>query len=370
MALYKQIGVTMVLAALLAAGWLWLYGWGDDAKSKEPRPQRETATLVLVEPLAFSEDRTVLRAVGTGEARRSARIHPTVSGKVVAVMFNSERRVKKGTPLVRLDDTHERLAVRLAEVAVKEARRKVLRLERLVKSQTASTVALQEARTAHESAKLRLDQARADLADRTVRAPFDGVIGLPQVDPGDRVDDETMVATLDDRSTLLVEFVVPEEHTASLRVGAPIKVRPSTGGGQMVEGRISAADSRIDATTRTLRVQAEIPNREDAIRPGTSFDVEIDFKGRPLPAVREVAVLWSRDGAYLWRVTDGRAEKVFVKLVRREEGRVLVEGPLSPGDLIVVEGVQGLRDGQPLEPRPYGEDRTGMIAPHTSAEPA
>jgi len=64
-------------------------------------------------------------------------------------------------------------------------------------------------------------------------------------------------------------------------------------------------------------------------------------------------VLWSRDGAYLWRIADGRAEKVFVRLVRRDKGRVLVDGPLQPGDLIVVEGVQGLRLGQKVKTAPF-----------------
>jgi len=64
-----------------------------------------------------------------------------------------------------------------------------------------------------------------------------------------------------------------------------------------------------------------------------------------------VAILWSRDGAYLWRVVDDRAEKVFVKMIRRQRGRLLVDGALEAGDLIVVEGVQGLRDGQLVEAR-------------------
>ena len=71
--------------------------------------------------------------------------------------------------------------------------------------------------------------------------------------------------------------------------------------------------------------------------------------------MREVAVSWSRDGAYVWRVTENRIEKVFVKIVRRDRGFILVDGPLETGDLIVVEGVQGLRAGQSVKPRPYGK---------------
>jgi len=72
--------------------------------------------------------------------------------------------------------------------------------------------------------------------------------------------------------------------------------------------------------------------------------------------VREVAVIWSRDGSYLWRANAMKAEKIFVKLVRRDGGHILVDGPLQNGDLVVVEGVQGLRAGQNLDARPFGLD--------------
>ena len=129
-------------------------------------------------------------------------------------------------------------------------------------------------------------------------------------------------------------------------------------------------DSRIDAASRTLRVRARIPNPDDAIRPGTSFEVELAFTGRRYPIVREVAVLWSRDGAYLWRANTKKAEKVFVKLVRRDGGRILVDGPLKAGDLVVVEGVQGLRAGQKLDPRPFGlDDPAGSPPPSKGKVP-
>ncbi|MBT5108991.1 MAG: efflux RND transporter periplasmic adaptor subunit, partial [Rhodospirillaceae bacterium] len=116
-----------------------------------------------------------------------------------------------------------------------------------------------------------------------------------------------------------------------------------------ITGNVKAMGSRIDKASRTLRIRAGIPNADDSLRPGTSFAVEIAFTGRAYPSVPEVAVLWSRDGAYVWRVTKGKAEKVSVKVVRRDKGRVLVNGPLREGDGIVIEGVQGLRPGQKVK---------------------
>ncbi len=367
MTLHRQIGLIALLAILLALGWLWLTSRAEIAESSEPGP-RSSSTLVLVEALTLAADRVVLRAVGTGEALRSASLHPTEAGDVVKVLFEAEQRVAKGAPLLRLEDEHQRLAVRLAEIAETEARRQVTRFEKLAPKGNVSAVSLQTAQAELESASLRLAQAQVALQDRTVTAPFDGVIGLSEIEPGDRVTEETMIATLDDRSALQIRFTVPEEYAGRLVIGDLIAVHPWTRPDQELYGTISATDSRIDPASRSLRVKALIPNPDEALRPGTSFNVRLEFTGASYPSVPEVAVLWSRDGAYLWRIVEDRAEKVFVAVVRRDQGRVLVKGQLRAGDLIVVEGVQGLRNGQQVEPQPYPGDQLGSLSPAGPSE--
>lgn len=348
MRLTTQIAIVAGLATVLATGWWVFTGDAGSTASKSAR-KRSSETLVLVEAVKFADDKIVVRAIGTGEARRSASIHPSVAGEVMEVTFKAGDRVAKRAPLVRLDDKHQRLAVGLAEVGLREAARQVKRLERLAPSGAASVARLETAQTAYDSARLRLEQAKAALEDRTVFAPFDGVIGLTDIEKGDRVSIQTMIATLDDRSSILVDFNLPEEYAARLRVGDNLTLRPWTTREMALEGRIAALGSRIDPATRSLRVKAEIHNPDDQIRPGTSFDVRIAFKGRAYATIAEVAVLWSRDGAYLWRIVDGRAEKVFVSIIRRDKGRILVDGPLKAGDVIVVEGVQGLRPSQAVK---------------------
>jgi RND family efflux transporter MFP subunit len=363
MRLRGQIAVIVILAGALAAGWLWFPGWQGAAESGRKSDRRPGETLVLVEALELTKDRVQIQAIGTGEALRAASLYPATAGEVVEILFEAGQRVEQGAPLVHLNDKHERLAVRLAQVAEKNARRQVKRLEKLAPSGAVSVVRLESAQAELESASLRIAQARAELDDKTLFAPFAGVIGLSQVDKGDRVTEATMIATLDDRSSLLVAFDLSEEYTSRIGLGDPIVVRPWATADHDLRGAVHAIDSRIDPVTRSLRVEARIPNPDGAIRPGTSFEVRLTFTGRSYPSVREVAVLWSRDGAYVWRVVEGRAQKVFVKVIRRDHGRVLVDGPLRVGDLIVVEGVQGLRNGQLVEPVPYGKGQAGAAAP-------
>ena len=368
MTLRAQLAILAGLAVLLGTGW---YAWTGNqvgAQSKEMPRAEGGGTRVLVEKAPAAADKITIRAVGTGEARKSAALYPKTAGEVVAVSFRSQDRVHKGQILLRLEDTHQQIAVRLAKVAVKDATRQLKRLEKLAPSGTASQARLETAQTDLESANLRLDQAEQALDDRIVYAPFDGIIGLTDIDRGDRVTTDTRIATLDDRSEILVEFELPEEYAGRIKVGDPVTVRPWTSPDLRLTGEVSQLGSRIDPITRTLRVKASIPNEQDLIRPGTSFETELAFTGKPYPTVREVAVLWSRDGAYLWRVAkkDGKteiAEKVFVKIVRRDRGRILVDGPLNADDLIVVEGVQGLRPGQRIQAIPFDKFAAGEVAP-------
>lgn len=359
MTLRKQISITVALAVLLGGGWYWLAGPHAASGSNAAAPKRAAATPVLVEPVSLADDTVKVRAIGTGTAIRSATIYPSVSGEVMEVAFRPGTRVEKGAPLVRLDAEHQGLAVRLAEVAMKEAKRQAERLEKLVPRGAASAAQLETAQAEYDSARVRLEQTWANLRDRTVHAPFDGIIGLTDIDRGDRITSETAIATLDDPSSILVEFSLPEEYAGQIKVGDTVRVRPWTMRDRLVDGTISVAGSRIDPVTRTLQVKARIENPDLSIRPGTSFEVEVAFSGKRYPTIPEVAVLWSRDGAYLWRVKDKRAEKVFVSIVRRDRGRILVDGDLREGDMIVVEGVQGLRPNQLVKTALYDPARDG-----------
>ncbi|MBL6953261.1 MAG: efflux RND transporter periplasmic adaptor subunit [Alphaproteobacteria bacterium] len=352
MSLRLQFLIVALLAAALAAGWWSLDNWKGDGGGQK-KATTSSQTLVLVEAIELTDDHISLRVVGTGKAIRSAALHPAVAGEVREIAFKAEQRVKKGQPLIRLDDKHQRLKVQLAEVAVTETNRQMQRMQRLAPSGHAARARLDTAQAELNTARLHLEQANAELRDRTIFAPFTGVIGMTDLNRGDRVTEDTMAVTLDDRATILVEFSVPETYAGKIKVADTVIVRPWSASEGDIEGKITALASRIDRATRSLRVRAEIANINDRIRPGGSIEVRLSFTGKAYPIVREVAVLWSRDGAYVWRVVDGKADKVFVTLVRRDKGRVLVDGPLRPGELIVVEGVQGLRLGQKVKTAPF-----------------
>ena len=336
--------ITRRPAVLLLVGFLASCG---DAEAPRPEPAEE-AVRVLAQRVAYEPDARVVEAVGTARARRAAVLRPQTGGEVEAVLFATGDRVEAGTPLVRLEDEEEALAVRLARVAVQEAEQLLARYRRIEGTGAVSGSAIDEARTALEAARIEQEQAELALARRTVRAPFAGTVGLTEVDPGARVTPETEITRLDDRRVLYVDFPVPEEVFGRLLVGDAVDAQPFSEGAPR-RAEVVGLDNQVDRTTRSFTARAEIDNADDRLRPGMSFRVGFAVQGRAYPSVPEAAIVWGGDGAYLWAVEDGAARRVPVAIVSRGEGRVLVDADLPEGGMIVAEGVQKVREGAPVE---------------------
>ena len=310
--------------------------------------ERDYAVDVLLSPARFETHSTRFEAVGTARAIRSVALFPDSSGEVTERAFHAGQRVSAGQVLLRLDDREERLAVELAQVQLRDAERLYARYTRAEDQAALLPTTVDAAATASEAARIALERARLALSRRALLAPFDGVVGISDVEVGDRVGPSTQVATLDQRDALLVRLEVPEALMGQLQVGDPLTVAAWDGNGGTRPATVVDIGSRIDPATRTFTLQAKIDNSDDALRPGMSFRVALDIRGASYPVVPEVAVQWGAKGAYVWREENGRAVQVAVNIVQRRRGEILVEGALGAGDLIVVEGVQRFRDGVTL----------------------
>ena len=319
-----------------------------------PAMQADTGVRAIVEPLQFENVRTRVEAVGTSRALHSIELHPATSGEVTAVNFEPGQRVSAGDVLVELDDREERLAVQLARVRLADAQRLYDRYQRSADSGAVLPTTLDAARTAVESARIELDRAEVALDYRTIEAPFDGYVGITDVDAGDRINPDAAITTLDDRSDLLVTFEVPEALIGDLTVGDEVEVATWNGRSPTAFGEVVDIGSRIDPVTRTFVARARVGNQPDRLRPGMSFRVSMNLEGTPYPVVAETGVQWGADGAYIWSVVDGKAKRVAVSVIQRQQGQVLVDGDLEDGDLIVVEGIQRMREGIDVSFEPTG----------------
>lgn len=354
-----------------------LAGLAGAACSKAPdapqggRPNATAEVRVIAEVLQFERDRVRVEAVGTSEARLSADIYSPTSGEVVAVKFEPGQAVKAGDVLLELDSRKEALAVRVAELKRQDADRLYDRYQRSSDSGAVPPTTLDAARTAAETARAELEQARIALQDRTIEAVFDGHVGSTDIDPGDRVNENTLITTLDDRSTIFVSFDIPEAFIDELRTGNQVQLETWNNKKPIGTGEIIDIGSRINPQNRTFIARARVSNQNDSLRPGMSFRVRVDLQGELFPVISATGVHWGADGAYVWSVVDGVATRIPVNVVQRREGRVLVDGELKSGDVIVVEGTQRMREGIPVsyDIQSFAKEERGDVLP-LSADPA
>ena len=138
---------------------------------------------------------------------------------------------------------------------------------------------------------------------------------------------------------------MPERYAGSISVGMPVTAAAVALPGQTIAGEVSAVDNRIDPTSRTLQVEANIPNADGKLKPGMSFSVSMSFPGERFPSVDPLAIQWSSDGAYLWKYAEQKVQRVPVQIIQRNSDGVLVKAELREGDQVVTQGVQQLTAG-------------------------
>ena len=304
---------------------------------------------VIVAPVTEASDGVALELLGTGSARKSVTVYAPVAGEVAQVLFKPGKPVRAGDALVRLVDRHERLAVELAQAKVNAARVMDNRYEATRGTGAVPDTVSDEARASLRSAEIELAQAREALSDRVVRAPFAGTPGLAAVEVGERIDTDTMLTTLDDRGALHIDVQIPEAYLTRVSVGQPVRALNPAHPGQRFEGQVIEIDSRVDPVTRQIKVRAALPNKDDRLRSGMSFQLQLELPGQRRLSVPELALQWGREGSFVWVVRQGKALQVPARAVQRQNSRVLVEGDLSTADVVVVEGVQRMREGRAVK---------------------
>jgi RND family efflux transporter MFP subunit len=317
-----------------------------DATAQQRRRGADTPPVVTFYETRVERINDRVAAVGSGRARQQVTLTTRVAGVITEVLFEGGSKVKQGQPLVKLDSGPEAIAVETAQAQRAQAADTVERYSKLSDG-TITRVAEAEAETALKVADAALRRARDDLGRMTIRAPFDGIMGLSNLQAGDYLAVGSPVATIDDRSTLLIEFTVPEAVAPSIKKELPVRANLITRTGEIYNGKVQAVGTRIDPVSRTLRVRAEVPNPDLSLIPGSTFSISVRLPGKEAPMLPALAIQWDRQGAYVWRVSgEGTVERVSAAILTRVADRVYVDAALKPGDTIVHEGGDSLRAGQ------------------------
>jgi membrane fusion protein (multidrug efflux system) len=314
-------------------------GGGAGQGGDRPTP----VTTIRLQPETFADS---IVAIGTVKARESVTVTAKVSEVVEKVHFDSGQQVRAGDPLITLSDRQQRASLAEAQASADEAERLYRRQSELAQQQLIARAQLDNQRAARDAAQARVAQIRAQLADRVIRAPFSGVLGLRQVSPGALVTPGVAIATLDDLSRVYVDFPLPEALLSRVAAGQRLSGRATAYPDRGFEGAVTTIDARLDPATRAVQVRADFANGERLLRPGMLVTVDMPAAERQALLLPEIAVTQLGRDSFVFRVKpDDSVEQVKVTVAARRSGKVEIADGIAAGDRVVVEGTGKLRPG-------------------------
>jgi len=317
---------------------------GPPGAAAPPRPMSVEAIQAIVTPVNDE-----VTAVGSLQSNEAVVIRSEIAGRIATIHFQEGKTVNTGGLLFSLDasEYQAQLAQSAANVKLTEmnfTRAKDLREKSLISQQEYddTSAKLEESR-----AKLALDQSR--LEKSSIRAPFNGVLGVRNVSPGAYIKPGEDLVMLEDIDPIKVEFRIPETYSRQVKPGQHIAVRVDAYPGEIFTGEVYVIDTRMDAQTRTMLLRGRIPNAKKNLRPGMFARVALILATRSNAlVVPEQAMVPFGGDQFVYRVIDGKAVQTRVEPGRRMDGKVEIKTGVNAGDSVVTAGQMKLRDGMPV----------------------
>src|ERR1700738_4232732 len=320
--------------------------------SKPPMPV-ETVTSAQVKEEDWAP---VLSSVGSVSAVQGAIVSAELGGTVSEVGFESGAVAKKGDVLLRLDTSSEQAQLRTAEADLELARADLERSRGLATRKVISKAELDSAESKFKQKEGSVDNMRAMIAKKEVRAPFDGQLGIRQVNVGQMINAGQLVVSLQALDPLFVDFAVPQQNLPNLVQGLEARVRTDALGDRVFAGKVTAINSSVDTATRNVSVQVTLDNHDHALKPGMFAKIEIILptKQKTL-VVPGTAVSYAPYGDSVYVIETKKDEKTgkesqtirqaFVRVGEARGDFVSITAGIKAGDTVVGTGVFKLRNG-------------------------
>ncbi|MGY2375954.1 efflux RND transporter periplasmic adaptor subunit [Pseudomonas sp. SDO524_S393] len=356
-----MLGVVLLIVLLLG-GYKAFSIYQQIQGFSKPKPPVSVAVAVATEQPWQQR----LPSVGTLKALQGVNLSLEIAGTVKDVQFASGQKVKAGQPLVQLDSAVESALLETAQADLGLAQLDYGRGSQLVGSQAISKGEFDRLSAQLQKNKATVNQLKASLAKKHIVAPFSGTIGIRQVDVGDYLASGTVIATLQDISSLYVDFFIPEHSVPKVALGQAVQVEVSAYPGQQFPGTVSAINPKVESTTRNVLVRATLANPDGKLLPGMFTSLEVLL---PNPTaqivVPEGAMTYTLYGNSVYAVAQKKtangdvekdahgqpvliAERRFVETGERRGGLVLVSKGLKAGEQVVSAGQLKLDNGTPI----------------------
>jgi membrane fusion protein (multidrug efflux system) len=297
-----------------------------------------------------------LTAVGSVSAVQGAVVSAELAGVVSEINFENGGEAKKGEVLMKLDASQEEALLRSAEAEAQLAQTDLERSRDLAMKKVVSSAELDSAQSKFRRLNAVVDQVRSSIAKKTLIAPFDGQLGIRQVNVGQMINAGQQVVPLTSLDPVFADFALPQQYLGQLAPGLEVHVTTDAIPGRVFNGKLTAINSMVDSSTRNITLQATLDNSDHALRPGmfAKAEVMLPEKHKTL-VVPGSAISYAPFGDSVFVIEKKKDEKtgkesqvIRQQFVRVGEGRgdlVAITQGLKAGETIVSTGVFKLRNG-------------------------
>lgn len=329
----RSVVVFLILLSLTASGELFA------------QPGNEAPGVVVAEarvkPFPLSAE-----ALGNTLANEAIEVRPQITAAVTAIEFEEGQHVPAGDILLRLESSEPMADLAAARAALVDSESQFRRAEELYRTRVVSASELEQLEARRDADEAAVEAAQARLDHTVIRAPFAGVLGLRRVSIGSVVSPSTVITTLDDTSRIKLDFDVPEVFIPRLEKGLSVSARSAAWPDTVFQGRVTSIDTRVDPVSRTVTVRAILPNDDARLRPGMFLTVTLLKDDVSALLVPEQAIVPERSKQYVFVVgADGRVDQREVHTGRRRPGEVEILDGVRPGEQVITEGTQKVRNG-------------------------
>ena len=320
------------------------------------QPPPEAVTTVVA---AQEQWPSTLNAIGTMAAVRGVTVSADLPGIVDEILFESGQAVREGQVLVVLDTRQEQAQMAAVEAQRVLARLNFNRMQELLDQRVISKAEYDSATAQSRQAEARVDEIRASIERKTIRAPFSGILGLRQANKGQYLAGGGAVVPLQSLNPIYVNFGIPQQAIGQVRVGRTIRISSETLANAAFDGRVTAIDSVVDETTRNIQVQATLANPDGKLRPGMFVQTEVALgANQPVIALPASAISYAPYGDSVFIVSDMKDDKghtyrgvrqQIVKLGGARGDQTAVLSGIKAGDEVVTSGLFKLRNGAAVQ---------------------
>jgi len=348
------VGILAIVGAIVYAKLDQFAAMGEAAEMMVVPP--ETVTAMAVEPAEWEQ---VLKAPATVSPVQGVTVSAEVGGRVSEITFVSGDRVERGAILIELDSTTEQAQLAAAEATAALAKADLARVRKLGQRDLASDDSVDRAAALVKETVAQVGVIEAQIAKKTVRAPFAGQLGLRLVNLGQILGDGDPIVTLQTLDPVYLDFSLPQQQLGRIEPGMAVRATADTAPGSIFEGRIVAISPEVDQATRNVRVRAQVGNPSLALRAGMFANVEVVLpETRKVLPVAATAVLYAPFGDSVFVVEQSASagdeqpsltlRQQFVQLGEARGDFIDVTKGLEPGERVVTSGVFKLRSDLPV----------------------